>query len=63
MKLIEVLKILTPYIYNWDYPIIAEHDVIIFNTYYNDIPKDVLETLDELGCFYSDEYDGLIMFV
>lgn len=63
MKLIEILKLLTPYICNWNYPISAEHDVIIFNTYYNDIPKDVLETLNKLGCFYSDEYDGLIMFV
>lgn len=63
MKLIEILKILAPYIRNWNYPISAEHDIIIFNTYYDDIPKDVLETLNELGCFYSDEYDNLIMFV
>ena len=63
MRLIEVLKILAAYICDWDCPLSAEHDVIIFNTYYDDIPKDVLETLDELGCFYSDEYDSLIMFV
>lgn len=63
MKIIEILKILMPYICNWNCPISAEHDVIIFNTYYNDIPKDVLEILDELGCFYSDEYDSLIMFI
>ena len=63
MKLVEVLKILAAYIADWEYPISAEHDVIIFNVYYNDIPKDVLETLDEMGCFYSEEYDSLIMFV
>ena len=63
MKLVEILKILSAYIVNWDYPILAEHDVLIFNVYYDDIPKDVLETLEELGCFYSDEYESLIMYV
>ena len=63
MKLIEILKILTPYICSLNYPVSAEHDVLIFNTYYYDIPEDVLEGLKELGCFYSEEYDSLIMFV
>lgn len=63
MELVKVLKILAAYIDDWKYPISAEHDVIIFNVDYNSIPKDVLETLDEMGCFYSEEYDSLIMFV
>lgn len=63
MELVKVLKILSAYIADWKYPISAEHDVIIFNVDYNSIPKDVLETLDGMGCFYSEEYDSLIMFV
>ena len=63
MRLIKILRILTPYICDWDFPINAEHGVIIFNTYYDDIPKDVLETLNKLDCLYSDEYGRLITFV
>lgn len=63
MRIIDVLKILTPYIRDWDYPISADRSVIIFNIYYDDIPKDVLKTLDKMGCFYSNVYHSLIMFV
>ena len=62
MKLIKVLEILSVYIINQDYPVAAEHDILIFNVHYDEIPEYVLKRLKDLGCFYSEEYDNLIMF-
>lgn len=63
MKIIEILEILQQYNIDESYPFWAEHDVIGFYVNYEEISKEDLETLDELGCFYSDEYESLIMYV
>ena len=62
MKLITILSILSKYGLDEDYPLWAEHDVIGFRGPSN-ISQADLSTLDELGVFYSKEYNSLIMFV
>ena len=62
MKLITILNILSKYGLDEDYPLWAEHDIVGFRGPSN-ISQADLSTLDELGVFYSEEYDSLIMFV
>lgn len=62
MKLITILSILSKYGLDENYPLWAEHDIVGFRGPSN-ISQADLATLDELGVFYSEEYDSLIMFV
>lgn len=64
MKIIMILKILEPYMtdYQKEYPFWTEHDILGFNVDKESIQKVHLEELKELGVFYDDEYDSLIMF-
>lgn len=63
MEIIKILEILQNYNISEEYPIFAEHDVIGFLIDYNLINQKDKKRLEELGCFYSDEYESLIMFV
>ena len=65
MKLIEILHILEKYMTNdqQHYPLWAEHDIIGFNVDQDLISQTELERLYELGVFFDDMYDSLIMFV
>lgn len=63
MRIIQILEILQKYHIDESYPFWAEHDVIGFDVNYEEISKEDLETLNELGCFYSDEYESLITYV
>lgn len=63
MEIIEILNLLRKYDIPESYPLWAEHDVIGFNVDYEKISEEDINTLQELGCFLSEEYDSLIMFV
>lgn len=65
MKIIEIIKILEPYLTEFQkkWPFWAEHDVLGFNVDYEIISKEDLQSLNELGVFYSDEDESLMMFV
>lgn len=63
MRIIEILKILQKYNIDDSYPCWAEHDIIGFYINHKEISKEDLAILDKLGCFYSEEYESLIMFV
>lgn len=63
MRIIDILKILQKYHIDESYPFWAEHDVIGFYVDYEEIKQEDKGKLEELGCFYSNEYDGLIMYV
>ena len=63
MKIIDILNILSKYNIDKSYPLWAEHDIIGFYIDPMDISKEDMRTLNELGVFYSDEYDGLIIYV
>ena len=62
MRLIEILKILQKYNIDESYPCWAEHDVIGFYIDYELISEEDRQTLEELNCFYDNEYDGLVMY-
>lgn len=62
MKLITILSILSKYGLDEDYPIWAEHDIIGFCGP-SGVSQADLSILEDLGVFYSEEYDSLIMFV
>ena len=63
MRIIEILKILQKYNIDESYPVWAEHDVIGFYVNYEEISKEDMESLTELGVFYDYEYDGLVIYV
>lgn len=48
--------------YQKEYPFWTEHDILGFNIDPESIQKVHLEELEELGVFYDDNYDSLIMF-
>lgn len=62
---VEILEIMKKYRNdcNDKWPFWAEHDVIGLNIDSTIVSDEDMETLDELGVFYSDEYDSLIKFV
>lgn len=62
MELIKILNILSAYGLDEKYPLWAEHDVIGFNVT-PELPKEILDIMEEMGVFYSEEYDSLIKFV
>jgi hypothetical protein len=64
MKIIKILKILEPYMtdYQKEYPFWTDHDILGFNIDPESIQKVHLEELEELGVYYSKEYESLIMF-
>ena len=62
MKLIKILGILSAYGLDEKYPLWAEHDMIGFNVSPH-LPQEILDILDKMGVFYSEEYNSLIMFV
>jgi len=63
--LIEALTIMKEYIpegCNLDYPTHCEHDILTVAIDPSNIPKDVLQRLDELGFFPDDELDVMSSF-
>lgn len=62
---IEILEIMKKYRNdcNDEWPFWAEHDVIGLNIDPTIVSDEDMETLDELGVFFSAEYDSLIKFV
>lgn len=64
MKMIKILKILEPYMtdYQKEYPFWTDYDILGFNIDPESIQKVHLEELEELGVYYSKEYESLIMF-
>ena len=62
---IEILEIMKKYQgqYNKDYPFWAEHDIVGLGLDWESVSEEDMKRLDELGVFYSDEYDSLIKFV
>ena len=64
-KWIKILEIMKKYCneFNEAYPFWAEHDIIGLNLNLEQIFEEDIKQLDELGVFYSDEYDSLIKFV
>lgn len=62
---IEILGIMKKYCseYNEAYPFWAEHDIIGLMLDWEEVSEEDLKRLDELGVFYSDEYNSLIKFV
>jgi len=63
MEIIKILNLLQKYNIPKSYPLWAEHDIIGFNVDYEKISEEDINTLQKLGCFLSEEYDSLIMFV
>lgn len=63
MEIIEILNLLRKYDIPESYPLWAEHDIIGFNVDYEKISEEDINTLQKLGCFVSEEYNSLIMFV
>ena len=61
MKLIKILGILSVYGLDENYPLWAEHGIIGFNVPPH-LPQEILDILDKMGVFYSEEYNSLIMF-
>ena len=59
MRIIEILKILQNYSIDDYAPCWAEHDIIGFYVDPELISQEDMESLEELGCFYNDEYGGL----
>jgi hypothetical protein len=45
-----------------EYPFWTEHDVLGFLVDEQKISQDDLNKLEQLGVFYSSEYDSLIMY-
>lgn len=62
MRIIDILEILKKYHIDDAYPLWAEHDVIGFYVDYEEISQEDKETLEELGCFYNEEYGGLTIY-
>ena len=64
MKILTILKILEPYMddFQKDYPFWTEHDILGFQVDPEIISQEDLATLSELGVFFSQEYESLIMF-
>lgn len=63
MNIIKILNLLQKYDISEIYPLWAEHDIIGFYVDHEKISEEDINTLEELGCFFSEEYDSLIMFV
>lgn len=63
MKIIEILNLLQKYDISESYPLWAEHDIIGFNVDYEKISEEDINILQELGCFFDEGYDSLIIFV
>lgn len=61
-RLKQACKIFQKYVF-YDYLMFADHDVIGFSVDKDTIPEEDKANLDELGVFYSDDYDAYIMFV
>lgn len=64
-NMLKICQILLPYCTDIgkEYGFFAEHDVIGFLVDPEAISKEDMTILDELGVFYSEEYDSLIKFV
>lgn len=65
MKILKILDILSKYMIteaqrNW--PFWTEHDILGFQVDYAEVSDEDLDKLNELGVFYDDSYDSLIMF-
>ena len=65
MRLIQILKILEPYMdeFQKEYPLWAEHDIVGFKVDPESIQKCHLEELENLGVHFDSEYDSLVMYV
>lgn len=64
MKFLKILDILIKYMDDTqkEYPFWTEHDVLGFLVDEQKISQDDLNKLEQLGVFYSSEYDSLIMY-
>lgn len=65
MRLIQILKILEPYMdeFQKEYSLWAEHDIVGFQVDPELIQKCHLEELESLGVHFDSEYDSLVMYV
>ncbi len=60
--LIEALKIFEKYIGDEKYPTWAEHDEFGVNCPINGMSEEDIKKLDELGFFWSGEYECFVSF-
>ncbi len=60
--LIEALKIFEKYIGDKKYPTWAEHDELGVNCSKENMSKEDIKRLDELGFFYEPEYECFISY-
>ena len=64
MKILKILAILEPYMdeFQKEYSFWTEHDILGFQVDPESISQEDLEKLEDLGVFYDQDYDSLIMF-
>ena len=63
MRLIQILEILQKYNIDENYPVWAEHNVIGFYVDHEEISKEDMESLEELGVHCDYEYESLVIYV